>query len=309
MTNANETFDEEYEDYDAFEDDEEERGLSGLVVLLMGVVMICAFFAVVWIAYQQGIKTGQNGLGAETPYVAADPEPIKIETAGADGDAAADREVYDAFDGDAEEPVTVLAEGPEEPVSRDSADPIGALAADAGDAPADAAAEDLSDAVESRLASLAAEDAALFEDAEPQSAPAVPARAPSRAPAREAARPTPASASSQSQSPQSSQSATTPTAASVTPARMPASGPLSGTHLVQVGAFRSNEEAAAQWSRMEARLGDYLEGKLPDVERADLGARGVYHRLRVGPFASSEDARRYCAGLKERGQDCLVKSI
>lgn len=302
MTNANDTFEEEYEDYDAFDDEEEERGLSGFAVLVMGLVMIGAFFSVVWIAYQQGIKTGQSGVGGETPYVAADPEPIKIETAQNSDAEATDREVYDAFDGENDAPVTVLAEGPEEPVSRDSADPIGSIAANAGAVIGDAA-EDVSEEVESRLASLAEEDAALFEDdaseaASQSGSQAAPSRAPSLA---EATRPTPTNAPAAN---------TASSSAAAAPARSnPAVGALSGSHLVQVGAFRSNDEAASQWSRMQTRLGDFLDGKTPDVERADLGERGVYHRLRIGPFSSSIEARTFCSGLKERGQDCLVKSI
>lgn len=289
MTNANETFEEEYEDYDAFDDEEDERGLSGFAVLIMGLVMIGAFFSVVWIAYQQGIKTGQNGFAGETPYVAADPEPIKIETAQNSAAEETGREVYDAFDGNNNEPVTVLTEGPEEPVSRDSSDPIGSIAADAGAAGEEAAA-DLSEEMQSRLASLAEEDAALLDQGEEQAAPSrAPSLAETQAPAT---RPTPAS--------------TTPNAATVSPARGDA---MSGSHVVQVGAFRSDEEAAAQWSRLERRLGEFVTGKSPHVERADLGNRGVYHRLRIGPFRSSDEAKTYCSGLKERGQDCLVKSI
>ena len=282
MANASETYDEEYEEYEEFDDEGDERGLSGFAVLIMGLVMIGAFFSVVWIAYQQGIKTGQSGAGAETPYVAADPEPIKIETADSGAAPANDREVYDAFDGGSEAPVTVLAEGPEEPVSRTAEDPIAAIAADIGD-DAVAGAE-----MESRLASLAAADAEMLGTDAPAE------REPEPEPVA-ATRPTPASVSVETPSPQ--------------PARAASSSPLSGSHVVQVGAFRSNDEAMAQWSRMESRLGAYLNGKGPDVERADLGERGVYHRLRVGPFASSGDASAYCAGLKERGQDCLVKSI
>lgn len=293
MTNANETFEEEYEDYDAFDDEEDERGLSGFAVLIMGLVMIGAFFSVVWIAYQQGIKTGQSGIGGETPYVAADPEPIKIETAQNNAAEDTDREVYDAFDGNNNEPVTVLTEGPEEPVSRDSADTISSIVANTGDAAetAEETAGDLSDAVANRLASLAEEDAALLEQDEPQAAPA---RTPSQAPAT---RPTQASATP---------TTSTPSAATVSPAQ---GDPMSGSHVVQVGAFRSDDEAAAQWSRLERRMGDFLSGKAPHVERADLGERGVYHRLRIGPFRTSDDAKTYCSGLKERGQDCLVKSI
>ncbi|MCA8895071.1 MAG: hypothetical protein KDA48_07410, partial [Amphiplicatus sp.] len=79
MNAQSETFEEEYEEYDEYEDEEdgEDRGLSGLVVLLMGVVMLGAFASIVWIAYQQGIKTGvANG---NVPTVVADPEPLKIE--------------------------------------------------------------------------------------------------------------------------------------------------------------------------------------------------------------------------------------
>ena len=98
-------------------------------------------------------------------------------------------------------------------------------------------------------------------------------------------------------------------AATTTPRASGAVNAGSGSHVVQVGAFRSNDEAMAQWGRMQTKMGDFLLGKGPDVETADLGDRGVYYRLRVGPFSSSDDAKTYCAGLKERGQDCLVKAL
>jgi cell division protein FtsN len=77
---------------------------------------------------------------------------------------------------------------------------------------------------------------------------------------------------------------------------------------VQVGAFRSQAEADGQWAKMQGKLGAFLDGKGKDVEVADLGPKGVYYRLRVGPFASADDARTWCAGLKERGTDCLIKA-
>ena len=283
MTNAAETFEDEYEEYDEFDDEDDERGLSGFAVLIMGLVMIGAFFSVVWIAYQQGIKTGQNGVGGNTPFVAAEPEPIKIETADA-SEPVADREVYDVFDGDDEDAVTVLAEGPEEPVDRTSDDPIGDLASvtsDIADDVSDGTAA-VSDEVQDRLASLAEEDAAALDDAS-DTIDLQSATEPTQitTPVEDTAPPTPSISNA---------------------------GPLSGTHVVQIGAFRSNGDAMAQWGRIQSRLGDYVDGKSPDIEVADLGDRGVYHRLRIGPFASSSDASSYCAGLKERGQDCLIKA-
>jgi len=273
-----ETYEEDYQEYDEFDDDDDDRGLSGFAVLIMGIVMIGAFVSVVWIAYKQGMKVGRDGGAIETPYVAADPEPIKIETAEDGTTTVEDREVYDALDGTAA-PVTTLAEGPEEPVDRSSDDTIGAIAA-----AADTAAAGMNDEVQDRLATLQAEDNAALDTSDDEVE--VPAPATTSVTAASTTRPAPTTSA-----PAASGSA------------------ISGTHVVQVGAFRSNDEAMAQWSRMQTKLGDYLNGKAPDVEVADLGDRGTYYRLRVGPFSSSDGAKTYCAGLKERGQDCLIKGL
>ena len=275
MNAQSETFEDEYEEYDEFEDEEEEdRGLSGLVVLLMGVVMLGAFASIVWIAYQQGIKNG--AADRDIPTIVADPDPVKIENQVADAGKAADRPVYDQLGGAADDEVEVLAQEPEEPVARDSEDPIAAIAGE-NDLQDEAVVDD---AVADRIAKLAAADAAREEAPPAEPKPAV-----------------------------------TPTPAKAEPAPPPAETPapsgadaLSGSHLVQVGAFRSEDEASGMWNRMTSKFGDYLGGKASDIELADLGEKGVYYRLRVGPFASSDAAKTYCEGLKSRGQDCLVKA-
>lgn len=272
-------FDEEFdelEDFDA-EDGEEERGLSGLVVLLMGVVMLGALASVVWIAYKQGVRNGQEQGG--TPYVAADPEPLKIENTVADAANDADLEVYDRLGGGDQEPVEVIAAGPEEPVARTSEDPIGSIAAEASNRPV------ADDAVADRIAELAEADEARMSGTQATPAASASATAPELKPA------------------------TPPTTVAAKPnVTYRSAGALSGTHLLQVGAFRSETEADGQWTRLQGKLGDYLEGKSTDVERADLGDKGVYYRLRIGPFASAEEAKTYCAGLKDRGADCLLKA-
>lgn len=272
-------FDDEIDELEDFDDEdgEDERGLSGLVVLLMGIVMLGALASVVWIAYQYGVRTGEQRNGA--PYVTADPEPIKIENQVAGAADASDREVYDAVTGTETEPVEVIAAGPEKPVVRDNADPIGAIAA--GESAAD-------DAVADRIAELARADEAFAKE------PPVVVEAPK-------ADPKPATAATPA-------SVTAKPASTPAPAVAAAGGDaLSGSHLVQVGAFRSQAEADGQWAKMQAKMGPFLDGKGNDVEVADLGAKGTYYRLRIGPFASADDAKTYCAGLKERGADCLIK--
>ena len=283
MTTADDNYEDEYSDYDAYDDEDDEGGLSGFAVLMIGLVMFGAFAATTYVFYQKGIKQGELRAGVETPYVAADPEPIKIETAET-GEPVEDREVYDVFDGDEPEPVTVIAEGPEEPVDRNPEDAIGALAAEVA-----GAAEEFSEDAQERVASLAEEDAEYLDPvSDPEPEPIA------------ATSPTPVNATP-------SEPAPTPAAPSQAPSG--SSDPLSGSHVVQVGAFRSQEEALAQWSRMQSRIGEIIGDKTHDIERADLGDRGVYHRLRLGPFPDSDAAKTYCAALKENGQDCLIKKI
>lgn len=281
------SFDEELEELEDFDDDggDEERGLSGLVVLLMGVVMLGALASVVWIAYKQGIRNGQAQGG--TPYVSADPEPLKIENKVADAAGDGDLAVYDRLGGQTTEPVDVIAAGPEEPVDRNTQDPISAIAATAG-TPTGLA----DDAVADRIAALAEADEALASNSTP--APAAAAPKPEAAPA------TPTTTASAT--PKPAAAAPKPTVSYRT------GGALVGTHLVQIGAFRSEAEADGQWTRLQGKLSSYLDGKAEDVERADLGDKGVYYRLRIGPFSSADDAKTYCAGLKERGTDCLIKA-
>lgn len=277
------SFDEEFDELEEMdaEDGEEERGLSGLVVLLMGVVMLGALASVVWIAYKQGIRNGLEQNGA--PYVAADPEPLKIENTVADAANGAGLEVYDRLGGKESEPVEVIAEGPEEPVARTSEDPIGTIAAVTAEAPPVA-----DDAVADRITELARADEALNAGTTPPAAAVKPEPKP-------ATQPTAASAPPAGE-------ATKPTVS------YRSGGALVGTHVLQIGAFRSEAEAEGQWTKLQGKLGTYLEGKSDDIERADLGDKGVYYRLRIGPFASSDEAKTYCAGLKERGTDCLIKA-
>jgi len=302
------TLDDEYEEYDEYEeDDDDERGLSGLVVLLMGVVMLGAVASVVWIAYKHGVRTGEAG--TTTPYVSADPEePLKIENRTADVADNIDREVYDRFDGEDSEPVEVIAAGPEEPVERNLDDPIGAIAGQIN-----GAAEIAEDAVADRIASLEAADEAIAGVATNVSDTvgnvidetarnigsvpdpiagrnvAVPDTAPSLNPSNQSApvedRPRP-----------------------IVTASARSGDALSGSHLVQVGAFRSENEANGVWTRMQAKLGSYTDGKATDIEVADLGDKGTYYRLRIGPFLTSDAAKTYCEGLKQRGQDCLIRA-
>ena len=55
--------------------------------------------------------------------------------------------------------------------------------------------------------------------------------------------------------------------------------------------------------------GELLNAYRLYVEQVDLGARGVFFRLRVGPLLSEQAARRLCAALTARKVPCVVAKL
>jgi cell division protein FtsN len=50
-----------------------------------------------------------------------------------------------------------------------------------------------------------------------------------------------------------------------------------------------------------------IAGYRPIVQKADLGAKGVWYRLRIGPMDDVGEARLLCRQLRAHGlADCLV---
>ena len=80
-----------------------------------------------------------------------------------------------------------------------------------------------------------------------------------------------------------------------------------GAYAVQVASQRSAAEARASFRALRAKFPNQLGGREPIVRRTDLGAKGIYYRAMVGPFASMEKAAGMCRTLKAAGCNCLVQ--
>lgn len=85
------------------------------------------------------------------------------------------------------------------------------------------------------------------------------------------------------------------------PESMPSAG---GNAMIQLGAYRSEQEASDAWKKMHLSQKE-LSDKKPLIVRADLGAKGVYYRLRVAGLAPAE-AKSMCSSLSAKGQACIV---
>lgn len=79
----------------------------------------------------------------------------------------------------------------------------------------------------------------------------------------------------------------------------------SGAWVAQLAALKSEADAQAAWKRLQNANKDILGGLSSDIVRADLGAKGVFWRLRAGPVDEAQ-ARSICAALAKRNQGCIV---
>ena len=82
----------------------------------------------------------------------------------------------------------------------------------------------------------------------------------------------------------------------------------SGEYLIQIAAFRTQPEAEKEYAKLRGKHASLLQPYGPLIQRADLGSRGIFYRLRLGPFQTKADASAFCNSLIVAGEkDCLVR--
>ena len=74
---------------------------------------------------------------------------------------------------------------------------------------------------------------------------------------------------------------------------------------VQMASQRSEEAARQSAQAVATRYGVLFGGVSPEIQRVDLGERGIYYRVLV-PAASRESAANICTNVKAAGGDCLL---
>lgn len=75
---------------------------------------------------------------------------------------------------------------------------------------------------------------------------------------------------------------------------------------VQLASFRTEKRAGVAWQQFAKAHGDAFAALEHFIVPADLGERGVYYRVQVGPFADKETAKEYCGLLRARSLSCIV---
>ncbi|MBZ8132562.1 SPOR domain-containing protein [Afifella sp. IM 167] len=75
---------------------------------------------------------------------------------------------------------------------------------------------------------------------------------------------------------------------------------------VQVSSQRTADQARSAFSSLQRRFPSLLANQEPLVREADLGDKGVFYRVQIGPMADRNAAISLCENLKSAGGSCFV---
>lgn len=74
---------------------------------------------------------------------------------------------------------------------------------------------------------------------------------------------------------------------------------------VQVGSYRSESGAIAAREKLAASSAA-MRNRMYNIIRADLGAKGIYYRLRIEHFLNKQEASDFCKTLEAEGHSCIL---
>lgn len=273
--------------YDAA-DRQDARG-RGPFLISVAMVVLAAFLGIVYVAYQQGVRQGQQ---MNPPLIVAEPGPVRVEPEDPGGFEEPYQDMF-VLNGNGEETeglVETLLPPPEEPMER----PVSAEEIEAA-----GAVTPESEILEIPAAPGGGEAAADAVEAPP---PAAPAPEPDTAAAE-----TPSVTAPVAMPPPVALSGEDDAAALPPPAPDSAGvAPASGLFVVQVAAVPGPEQALERQNDIRTSHEAILIGLDFDIQGPVVVDRRTFYRVRIGPFDTRPQAVDLCEALKARGQDCFV---
>lgn len=279
--------------HDGGEDEMEDEGSRLPLLIVIALVVLASFAGVVWLAYTQGVQRGRE----DAPRIVA-AQQNKAASAQSKNPYS-DLQIYRSPKGNsgasnesaAPETTPPPAAVPEHAISKPAVAP---------NAPA---AKPKPETVTKPAAVKPNLPPAMIT---PRSSPPAATGTPRViTPSSTAVKKTPPAANPKSAAPNDSAminkvlAAQQPSAAPSAPAAQHGGG-----YVLQIGSFMSQAEANASWQTYKAAHSS-VAGYAPDVAQANLGSKGTWYRLRIGPFATLGEASAACAKLKAQGGKCF----
>jgi len=309
--------------FDGAEDDIDEEGSRLPLLIAIALLVLAAFAGVVYLAYTEGVSKGHSDLprviaaqpgpakvaptdggGTVTPYkglkiyeqpaptdeeadqdsVPQPPTPVKPTT------NAATQAATPAPTMAGPAPTTTTMAGPVSPAAKPTGAPATTVAKTAPTTTAKASPPVQATAKAAETKTPAQAKVAVTPPASTKVAVNGPATAAPRSltpPVTTTAPPktAPAVAPTQAVEPKTAPAATT------------AAPAATGTFLVQVGSYPSEADAQAAFADLKRKNAALLSGYSSNIKKVDLGAKGTWYRLRVGPVADKDAASALAARI------------
>ena len=292
--------------FDGGEDDEAE-GSHLPVVIIITILVLAAFGGVVWLAYNQGVARGRSDVPtqvASNDAGKAGVGQIKVyqQPAGADDDESVQTANANPQTGESTAKPQAAPPAPK-PVAQ-----VAQVAPAAAPSPPPAALTAVKPQPQPQaVATKPPAQLTLAHPAEPTTPPPVQARS--------VATPSPKPVATVAPKPVAT--ITPKPAATVAPKPVATVAPspvetattaaaAGGSYLLQIGAYKSQDDAMTAWKSYVGKHAALLKGFGPDVQRADLGDKGVWYRLRVSSFADRNAATGLCERLKAENGACFL---
>lgn len=263
------------------------RGLVTILTLL-------AFAVIIWYAYPQGQEKHET---ADVPVIAADTNAYKFKPENPGGMEVRhqDSTVFNPIVKKSADEVERLLPQPEEPLNKEDAlkDKV-ALDKDKPEMKLDLKMEEVAEGTEKVVT---AEEAQKMEAAKAAEAKATgkAAEAPkeSEAAAKKEEPKATAKGEPKAEAKAETKAEMKEQAAKTEPAKAAATGGVA----MQLGSYKDEAAARQDWSRLQKKFSSELGGLTTRIERVDLGAKGVWHRL-YATAPTQERAETICAAVR-----------
>jgi cell division septation protein DedD len=255
-------------------------------------------------AYKQ---SGGSMSAADTPVVQADTRPVKEapQDAGGKDFPHKNKLIYERLqNGDQPEAERIVPRQEELAMpAMPGSSPVGAE--QAGGAPAVATVDDPDGGPRRVKTLIVRPDGSVAQPPAAEAAPAPPQQVAAAAPEPQPA-PQPQAAPPPAPVADPQPVAAIPKPKPVAAAAAPAPAAPS-QYVVQVGSKQNQTDALATFADMQQKYPTLLASYRPMVQKANLGAKGIWYRLRIGPISDKSAASKLCGQLKSQGHpDCLV---
>jgi hypothetical protein len=106
-----------------------------------------------------------------------------------------------------------------------------------------------------------------------------------------------------------------PAPAAIIPASQPASPPPAGVSplqpetRIQIASLRTHDKAVEEMNRFRRVHAGLVANLEFEVQRLDLGERGIFHRVLSGPVGERAEGAALCTALAERRAQCQVVTL